>query len=78
MVDLEIKIFEGYNLGEMLYIVKILQNRCKKWKNQGDAEKIESLHIVNMLSWSSPLCHWYAYCLGKIAASVVNMEFWSV
>ena len=32
MVDLEIKIFEEYNLGEMLYIVKVLQNRCKKMK----------------------------------------------
>ena len=45
---------------------------------QGEAEKIESLVNVNMLSWSSPLCHWYTYCLGKTAASVINVEFWSV
>ena len=33
MLHIEIEIFEGYNLGEiMLYTVKILQNRCKKMK----------------------------------------------
>ena len=52
MVHLEIKIFEGYNLGEMLYIVKILQNRCKKKMKEPrrSCEKIESLFNVNMLS----------------------------
>ena len=43
MVDLEIKIFEGYNLGEMLYIVKILQNRCKK--NERTKETLRKLKV---------------------------------
>ena len=57
----------------MLYVVKFCKIEDGKiWKNQGKAEGFVNVDVLN---WISYLSHWCTRCLGKLTASIVNVEF---